>query len=216
MSSQSLAKLQVRLRDIDQLLDAHSALTKFKKAEAAAKNSTGLSRVASVVNALVSSPGKGRPAEVDAINRAAFVLLCAHFQGFVEDLHQELGEKLLMGRVDKDTVKKIITLAKQRNTNPHPDVIEKMFGGLGVFEVMADIKWQKCSNKAVRTRLTGYIETRNKIAHGSKEKVTKQKVQQFKAFVENLAEKLDISVRECSIRFTGKDPWCKPDCTAPQ
>lgn len=205
MSSQSLATLQVRLKDIDQLLDAHSALTKFKKAEAAAKNSTGLSQVASVVNALVSSPGKGKPAEVDAINRAAFVLLCAHFQGFVEDLHRELGQKLLTGRVA--SVDDIIKLAKQRNANPHPDVIEKMFGGLGVFEVMAGIKWQKCSNKSVRTRLTGYIETRNKIAHGSKEKVTKQKVQQFKAFVEKLAGELDRSVSTCSNRFTGKTPW---------
>lgn len=205
MASRSLATLQTRLKDIDQLLDAHSALTKFKKAESAAKASAGLGQVAAVVNALVQAPGKGKPAEVDAINRAAFVLLCAHFQGFVEDLHKELAHQLLSGRVTN--VDGIVKLARQRNSNPHPEVIEKMFGGLGVFEVMVNIKWQKCSNRSVKARLTAYIEIRNKIAHGSKEKVTKQKVQQFKRFVVKLAAELDRAVSEAARKFTAATPW---------
>src|SRR5208337_1533822 len=118
MPSKSQLALNDRLKDVDQLLAAHTALTKFKKAESAAKNlGGGLNQVAAVVNALVQAPGKGKPAEVDAINRAAFVLLCAHFQGFVDDLHKELADKLLTGKVA--SVDEIVKLAKQRNANPH-------------------------------------------------------------------------------------------------
>src|SRR5690348_11028243 len=100
MPSQALKDLENRLNDIEQLLAAHSALTKFKKAEKAANLAGGpLVQVAAVVKALVTNPGVGKPAEVDALNRAAFVLLTAHFQGFVDDLHKEAAKNLLNGKV---------------------------------------------------------------------------------------------------------------------
>lgn len=100
MSSQSRKDLDQRLKDIDQLLNAHSAITKFKKAEqAATRAGGGLGQIANVVNALVTQPGKGKPAEVDAINRSAFVLLTAHFQGYVDDLHKETANIVLAGKV---------------------------------------------------------------------------------------------------------------------
>jgi hypothetical protein len=106
MPSQALANLNDRLGDIEQLLKAHTAITKFNKAESAAKKIGGeLARLTTVINALVTDPGAGRPKEVDAINRAAFVLLIAHFQGFVEDLHTELGKIVLRGKaMDPDAV----------------------------------------------------------------------------------------------------------------
>ncbi len=204
MPSQALQDLNLRLKDIDQLLEAHTALTKFKKAEKAAKQ-PGLRKILTVVDALVTAPGKGKPAEVDAINRAAFVLLTAHFQGFVDDLHKDLATKLLTGKVT--SVDEVIELAKPRNANPHSQIIEKMFGGLGVFEVMSRIKWQKCSNDSVKKRLTGYIQTRNKIAHGSRLSVTKQKVKQYMQFVQKLAEELDKAVSVSAKKFTGITPW---------
>jgi hypothetical protein len=169
MPSQSFSNLRSRLKDIDQLLDAHAALTKFKKAEIEAGrigDKPNLKQIAAVVGKLVSTPGKGKPAEVDAINRAAFVLLSAHFQGFVDDMHKEVAAILLKGKVAD--IDGIVKLARPGNANPHPSVIEKMFGGLGIFEVTPGIKWQNCTNKSIKDRLTRYIEVRNKIAHGSK------------------------------------------------
>lgn len=206
MSSQALKNLETRLKDIDQLLAAHTALTKFKKAENAAKSaSKGLSAVAAVVTALVTKPGKGKPAQVAALNRAAFVLLTAHFQGFVDDLHKEAAKKLLSGTV-KD-VDRVVKLSKPRNANPHIDVIEKMFSGLGVFDVMDGIKWKNCSTKTVKTRLTNYIEIRNKIAHGGQESIRKKKVQEYKNYLQLLAVKLDGSVSASAKKHFGKVPW---------
>ena len=206
MPSVALTGLNERLNDIDQLMNAHTAITKFKKAEAAANNAGGgLAQITPIIEALVNDPGKGKPKEVDAINRAAFVLLTAHFQGFVDDLHKEVGSILLAGKVADPA--SVIKLVKPPRSNPHVDVINKMFSGLAIYEVMEDIKWQKCSNSTVKSRLRGYLETRNRIAHGSKEPITKQKVTQLKSFVEMLAVKLDGVVCEKAKSITGNDPW---------
>lgn len=206
MPSQSFKDLEQRLKDIDQLLKAHSVITQFKKADKAAKKAGGdLRQIANVVNALVTQPGRGKPVEVDVINRAAFVLLTAHFQGFVDDLHKETANIVLSSKVSN--VDDIIKLVKPRNANPHVGIIEQMFSGLGVYEVMQAISWQRCSNKSVRDRLTKYIEMRNKLAHGKQEKITKQKVKQYKSYIEMLAEKIDGVVREKVKALTGSYPW---------
>jgi len=205
MASNALASLDERLKDIDQLLEAHSALTKFKRAEQSAKNAgADLSKIADVVKKLVTAPGKGRPAEVEAINKAAFVLLMSHFQGFVDDLHREAANKLLKGKVDD--VDELIKLVKPRSANPHPEIIEQMFSGLGIHDVMSSINWQKTSNKKVKSRLKGYIETRNKIAHGAEVKIKKQKVKQFQQFVNLLSTKIDAAVPASAQKFVGSVP----------
>jgi hypothetical protein len=206
MPSQSLANLTERLKDIDQLLKAHTAIMKFNNAEAAAKLAGGaLAQVASVMHALVTAPGPGKPKEVDAINRAAFVLLMAHFQGFVDELHLELGKIVLKGKVADPEA--IVKLVKPPRSNPHVQVINQMFAGLGVYEVMDGISWQKCDNKTVKSRLTSYLEVRNKIAHGSKESITKGKVEQLKEYVELLAKKLDSKCALKAKAAHGAAPW---------
>lgn len=206
MPSKSLANLTERLKDIDQLLNAHSAITKFNNAQNAANQAGGqLAQVAVVFNALVTKPGKGKPKEVDAINRAAYVLLAAHFQGFVDEIHAEIGKIVLAGKAaDPDAV---IKLVKPPRSNPHVNIINQMFSGLGVYEIMDSISWQKCDNKTVKNRLTHCLETRNKIAHGKKEPITKSKVVQLKQFVELLAQKLDAEIIAKTKPILGKAPW---------
>lgn len=190
MPSDARRNLDRRLADVDQLLDAHKAITKFNRAEAAAQNGGNQLRDAfNVMTALVSDPGPGKPKQVDAINRAAFVLLCSHLQGFVEDLHRETAHKILATKVNN--VDKIIKQIKPRNANPHVDVIETMFAGLGIYDLLQNISWQKCTNKTVKKRLTTYIETRNKIAHGAQQSIRKPQVEKFKKYVATLADKID-------------------------
>jgi RiboL-PSP-HEPN len=206
MSSKALENLQIRLKDIDQLLNAHAAITKFKKAEQAANNAGGqLAQIAQVINALVTDPGPGKPKEVDAINRAAFVLSMAHFQGFVDELHSELGNMILKGKAADPAA--VIKLVKPPRSNPHTNVINQMFSGIGVYELMDSISWQKCDNESVKSRLKGYLETRNKIAHGSKEAITKGKVTQLKQFIELLAAKLDEKSSVKATPLLNKKPW---------
>jgi len=204
LPSKAHGNLRHRLEDINQLLEAHAALTKFKKAEAAAKGA-GLASLVAVVDALVKQPGKGRPAEVSALNRAAFVLLIAHFQGYVDELHRETADHVLKGKVG--SIDDVVKMIKPRNANPHVDVIERMFAGLGCYDVMSGISWPKCANATVKRRLTDYIETRNKIAHGKQLAITKAQVQLFMGYVELLAAKLDSIVASKAKASLGKAPW---------
>ena len=206
MPSQARKDLDDRLADIDQIFQAHSALTKFKKAEAAANQAGGgLKNIANVVNALISNPGKGKPAEVAALNRSAFVLLCAHLQGFIEDLHGEAAGHTLTGKVS--SVADVVKLVKPRNSNPHADVIEKMFSGIGIYDLMHAPHWKKCSNESVCKRITKYIEERNEIAHGKKPAIHKSKVRGFRKFVTLLADALDEEVARQITSMTKKAPW---------
>ncbi len=206
MPSQARKDLDERLSDIDQIFQAHTALTKFKKAEAAANQAGGgLKNITNVVNALVSNPGKGKPAEVAALNRGAFVLLCAHFQGFIEDLHMEAAKHTLSGKVT--SVDDVVKLVKPGNSNPHANIIEKMFSGIGIYDLMHKPHWKKCSNDSVCKRITKYIEERNQIAHGKKPTIHKSKVEGFKRFVILLANALDEEVGKQITVITKKKPW---------
>lgn len=206
MPSKARGNLTERLKDIDQLLNAHTAITKFNKAEQAANAAGGeLAKVATVIQALVTNPGKGRPKEVDAINRAAFVLSLAHFQGFVDELHAEVGRVILKGKASDPEA--VIKLVKPPRSNPHVNIINQMFAGVGVYDLMDAISWQRCDNKSVRSRLKSYLETRNKIAHGSKEAITKSRVVQLKDYIEILATKLDEQVSKKAKLLLGKEPW---------
>ncbi len=206
MPSRALIDLRERLTDIDQLFQAHIALTKFKKAEASVRNAGGgLQNLAAIVNALVTTPGRGRPREVAALNRSAVVLLCALFQGFVRDLHRETATITLNGKTR--SVEDTIALVTPRNSNPHPDVIDCMFAGVGVYDLMASPRWHRCSNATVRKRLSAYIELRNTIAHGRRPAIHKTKVKEFKTYVERLAQDLDRTVATKIETETGRRPW---------
>lgn len=207
MTSEALVNLDTRLKDVDQLLKAHEAITKFNLAASVANSDRGnqLVKAAEVLTALVSQPGPGRPREVDALNRAAFVLSTAHFQGFVEDIHQELGHIMLEGRASNPAA--IIKLVRPGRSNPHVTIIDQMFAGIGIYDLMSSISWQRCPNKTVKSRLTKYLETRNKIAHGSKESITKNRVTELKRFIEILARQIDSKAAYKAEAILGRAPW---------
>lgn len=206
MPSNARANLNMRLGDVDQLLNAHTAITKFKNAEAAARSLTGgLAQAANVFNALVTDPGRGKPKEVDALNRAAYVLLTAHFQGFVDDLHKEVGLKII--GTNAASPEDVVKLLGNNRANPHVNVINKMFASLGIYDVMDQISWRNCNNDSVKKRLTGALETRNKVAHGARERISKANVMQLKDFVVLLADALDTQVRTKAQQRLGSSPW---------
>ena len=206
MPSQSFQNLDLRMQDIEQLLQAHTALTQFQRARKAAEQAGGeLSKIAKIIENLTNQPGRGRRSEVDALNRAAIVLLSAHLQGFIDDLHLECAHIMLVGKVQD--IEKVAKRAKPRNANPHADIVEKMFDGIGIYEVLDNMRWQKASNTTIRKRLTEYVQARNKIAHGAQEGVTKAKVIGFQDFVQHFAQNLDEIVAEKIEEATGENPW---------
>src|SRR5262249_40155522 len=98
--SQALQDFRERLKEVQELLEAHCALTGLRNAQAAL-NAGGqtLQNVAQVVQHLVSAPGRGRPRQVQALNSAGIALLSAHLQGFLVDLHIEVARITLDGKV---------------------------------------------------------------------------------------------------------------------
>ncbi len=206
MPSRSLQYLDQRMQDIEQLLQAHTALTQFQRARRAAERAGGeLSRIAEIIEPLVHQPGRGRRTEVDALNRGSMVLLSSHLQGFIDDLHLEAANIVLANKVN--SIERVVEHAKPRNANPHADIIERMFDGIGIYEVLDNICWQKASNNTIKKRLTEYIQIRNKIAHGAQESITKAKVQSFQDFVVRFAQNLDEVVADKIEEETGTRPW---------
>lgn len=101
MPSSALRQFELRGADVDKLLVAHENVIRFTRVQRAAARGGGeaLQQAAQALSALVSPPQRGRPANVVAINRAAIVLLSAHFEGYVEDLYSEAAHRLLDGKV---------------------------------------------------------------------------------------------------------------------
>ena len=62
MTSDALRDFESRLSEVQQLVDAHGALVRLKKAEEAHAEAAGdLAKIGKVIEALVSSPGAGKP-----------------------------------------------------------------------------------------------------------------------------------------------------------
>ena|SRR5271167_3505839 len=206
MGSMAYANLSLRMKDIQQLMQTHTALTQFRRARRAVEETGGdLAQISSVVNSLVTFPRRGRRAEVDALNRAAIVLLSAHLQGYIEDLHAEAANHLFSSTVKDPNA--LITEAQSRLPNPLDYCIEQLFRSLGLPNILEELRWQKASNRRIRRRLSKYIEMRNRITHGSQETISKEKVQGFKHFVELFAERFDAKVRTEIKDLSGRAPW---------
>ena len=205
MSSQSLNNLTARLAEVQQLLDAHKALTRFRRAEARAQNPIrGLNDVSAILHELVSEPGRGRPTEVYAMNSAAIALLSGHLQGFVVDLFKEVAAKIFTGKV-----KSVETMVDATYTkgNPNPDNINGIFNSLGFSKVLNGISWQKMSNKSLLENLRKFNELRNKIVHGTSIHVRKQVVSNYLSIFTNLSKHLDSKLKTEVHQLTGNQPW---------
>lgn len=173
MPSQALAALTDRLRDVDQLMDAHRA---------------------------VGGAQRGRRFEVEGLNRAAVLMLSAHFEGYIEDLMAEalaalnphLGVKPLTGNFH----------------NPWPDRIDELFAFLGMNQPSKSISWQRAGNKAVRDNLGKLVRTRNQLAHGTTGvSVYKSEITSLRKYVEGFAQRFDELVRHQVQSLTGAPPW---------
>ncbi|MBN1771775.1 MAG: hypothetical protein JXB32_10970 [Deltaproteobacteria bacterium] len=204
MPSNALGDFAIRLKEVEQLLEAHGALVALKNAQAAAQAGGGLKQLANVVNALVAKPGPGKPPQVQAINKAAFAMLSAHLQGFVTDLYKEAARHLLDKRVpDLATV----LAAADAPGNPNPQNIIRLFGRIGFSDVLAGVSWQKMNNQARRAKLREFIERRNRIVHGRSESVWKAEVEAHVKVWRNFAGRLDERVRLALQAVKGKSPW---------
>ena len=209
MASQAYLDFINRLDEVNQLLEAHSALTRLRRAEAALiEGGQNLANVGEAINHLVTDPGRGRRYEVHALNSASIALLSAHFQGFNTDIFSQCVSHLLQGHVEDP--ESVVEFAPTRG-NPNQQNINKLFSGIGFPRVVEQLSWRNCSNDSVRKRLRELNELRNKVVHGKSEPVTKARVKSFYNFVLNFAYRFDRLLHQKLLEVTGNEPWQYPE-----
>jgi hypothetical protein len=173
MPSNALKALTNRPRDVDQLMDAHTA---------------------------VAGSTPGRKYDVEGLNRAAVLMLCSHFEGYLEDIMEEA----LKG-VNPQLNAAALTGGFH---NPWPDRIDELFSFLGMQKPSKSISWRKAGNSVVRKSLEKLVRTRNKLAHGTTGvKVKKSEVRSMRRYVEGFAREFDGHVRAQVHSLTGNYPW---------
>lgn len=205
MKSQSLRSFEERLKEIDQLIEAHNALTRLRRAEARLQSGgQHLRNVAHVVEDLVSDPGPGRPQQVHALNSAAIALLSGHLQGYIVDVFQETAQAILRDKV-KD-VEALIDAAQMRG-NPNERNIRSLFKAVGFHDIFDGISWQRMSTESLKKNINDFNELRNRVVHGSSESVRKQVVSNYKRVSLNFATHLDEKLRAEIRALTGAYPW---------
>ena len=229
MPSRALTRLDGRLKDIQDLLDAGE-----KKAGA----------------------GVGRKWNVEALWRSSIVLCTAHLEGFVEDLFSEAAirvisaklkaseiplqlkliplrrfadsiresqshanrETALSGLLQKaaklshpakritprDIPKKDLDALTWNFMSPKSDEIDALFAHLGIKKIIEHVSLPPFNTRKIRNKLKTLLDRRNEIAHGTiGVKVGKQEVVNYRDFLKRLASCLDEIVRTHTVRISG-------------
>lgn len=194
-----------RINEITQLIEAHGALVRFKRAEAEiAQGGTDFRNIGRVVDALVSDPTAGRPPQVQALNSSAIALLSAHLQGYIVDLFEEACGHLLNGKVPDHSA--VISTAPTQG-NPNLNNINRLFEAIGIPRVLSGISWRGMSNDSLKRKLREFNELRNRIVHGNSEVISKSQVENYLNVWTNLAKQLDRKVHDEINGLVGNDPW---------
>jgi hypothetical protein len=140
MSSDALQELETRLRDVDELIGAHAALTG-------------------------GQPGRPAQRQGAAITRAGVVLLSAATEAFVEDLFEEAA-RLVFNGMPAANIDKLFKNTSKRLNNADVHKTEMLYFDLGLLWAIRGISWRKFTNDTLRADLNKLIEARNGIAHG--------------------------------------------------
>lgn len=184
MPSHARQALDVRLRDLDEIIAARDA---------------------------ICPEGAGKPAQKrgSALLRGGTVLLAAAFEGFVEELY-ELAVSHIYFTMTEDERKSLIDHTSKRLNNANVHKINLLYFNLGIPWIMStpSIRWQKCSNQTVRSKVNSLIQTRGSVAHGrSSPGVRKDVLHNWRDVITRLADRLDVVVADHIEHRTGHRPW---------
>jgi len=141
--------------------------------------------------------GPGYRSITGALYRAVIVLLCAQLEAFIEELYSESAHLLLDDYI-LDT-QALINQALSSFSNPQPYRINRLFATIGFSDIINLVSWQGTNAKSITKKLSDYVELRNAIAHGKKERITKDKVYKFVWFVKLFAKSLQEWVNSLSV-----------------
>jgi hypothetical protein len=190
MASSAFEQLDIRLTDIDDLMEAHSA---------------------------VGGPSRGGRRRLHGVNRAAVLMLCAHLEGYVEDVFRE-ALTAINPRLDPEPL-------VGRFNNPRPGEIDKLFrfigmtnasrgigrrGGVGLKDIKGHVRTRTVpESNRIREGIDSLVGKRNQIAHGATGVYVRKKlVVSYRGVVIGFARGFDEKVALHVSTITGGDlPW---------
>lgn len=126
-------------------------------------------------------------------------------EGFIEDLYTIAAASLLTGKVRVLDV--LSKEGRDKFRQPYSANIAQLFRTIGIPDIMQGMSWRRSNEDSVKSRLAGFVDLRNKLAHGGLEPVNKAKVQALRGFVQILAQHLDDKVADEITQVTGTGPW---------
>lgn len=180
MPSSSRDELNVRLKDVAELIHAHTTVTG-------------------------GGPGKPAQRQGAAITRAGVVLLAACMEAYVEDLYEEAAA-MIFHAMTADERKRLFENTSKRLNNADVHKTEMLFFNIGLPWALSTVSWQKFSNETFKKALNKLVETRNQIAHGKQPSVTLPTLRRWRTMVENYSRSLDHVVANHIQQVTGNNP----------
>lgn len=180
MPSQARNELTIRLKDVDELISAHVALT---------------------------GGGRGRPQKRQgaAIARAGVVLLSAATEAFVEDLFEEAA-KIIFVEMPPNDLDRLFKNTSKKLNNADVHKTELLYFNLGMPWALLDLAWKKFTNQTLRKDLNKLIETRGGIAHGRPIAVNLNTLKRWKNMIEMFAPKFEEKVAAHVEKATDNRP----------
>jgi len=180
LTSQARLELETRLRDVDELISAHGALTG-------------------------GTPGRPKERQGAAVTRAGVVLLAAATEAFVEDLFEE-SARLLWPKAGKRQLDDLFEKTTRRLNNANVANTQLLLFNLGLPWALDRVRWQNFPNATFKKSLDGLISARNKIAHGEQPGVRLGQLRRWRRMVAHYGERLERLLGEHIETVVGKAP----------
>lgn len=123
------------------------------------------------------------------INEVAIVLLCAYFESFIEDLHEEAVKNLVHGESKSSGVlDALIHHAHDQFRNPNSYSITVLFDTCCIDKITT--KLSKFDPKITKRSIDEFVRLRNEIAHGERRSVSYLELDRWVNFTLQLARTL--------------------------
>ena len=188
--SQSFAKFLERMKEIEQVVSARTAMATVEYVNESLVKSKEMSPkdfVNGIINYSHSRPI--RRLGYHAINEATMVLLSACLEGFIENLHEEAMGELLDERIEsRGVLKSLIGYAHRGFGNPWPRSIKGLFKTCGMMDIISNLE------RTDRKEIDQLVKIRNKIAHGGHMPDDGRDVEDWVRLIHGFADDLNSAV----------------------
>ncbi|MDW8415889.1 MAG: HEPN domain-containing protein [Thermaurantiacus sp.] len=161
-------QLERALRDVDELILAHEALTG-------------------------GGVGAPRKRQGQAISRAAVVIIVANLEVFIEECFEAAAMRFY-GATTRDDLKSLFANTSKKLNHPSLQKVDLLFYNVGIRDISHKIRWQRLSNNEFRRKYNYLLELRGKIAHGGRPGVRLQVVRHGVDFARRFADRLQLAV----------------------